>query len=149
MTIMWYINNNLRAVYKSKKLKEENIMWVPMVRFYNSYDSIKWLGWSINYFITFSISITYFNKCTVTMDCPSSRALLWESLALVISCWVWVNNFSKLWIRCLLVFKSLCRAPSWLRWRSSNNLIKLYWKRLIISWKWYQNQSLRNSKWNN
>ena len=41
--ISWLINGNLRAVYKSAKIGENNIKWVPIVRFFNPYDSIKWL----------------------------------------------------------------------------------------------------------
>lgn len=43
-SINWLVNGVLRAVYKSNKLQDKGITWVPMIRFYNRFDSVKWIG---------------------------------------------------------------------------------------------------------
>lgn len=42
--VMWYINNKLESVYKTKKVLDLRVQWVPLVRFYSNYDSIKWIA---------------------------------------------------------------------------------------------------------
>lgn len=40
--VTWYLNNKLVAKFKSKKFSDSSISWVPLIRFFNSGDSVKW-----------------------------------------------------------------------------------------------------------